>query len=190
MIRGNLKRVATFAMLLGAALFPVACGSDENGAANPGADDELDFALEELPEIDEEHRLLPHVVLDEDFAPEEGQTFSLQGRVKEIRHGLFSVQLVDDTKVDYNPAMREPWIYCCSPEEARENLINVRFVREGAETPVREGEYVEPSFRLVDLITVVGTFIEESDGTPIFLATGYVVDERPELGDHVQWPES
>lgn len=186
-------------MLFSVAFAPVACGGDKESTANGGNDasgestteEPVEFTLEELPEVDEEYHVLPHTVLDEAFEPVEGETYVLQGRVKHVRERLFAIELMDDSKVEYNPLMPEPWIYCCAdPSEVQANFINVRFVREGEEMPVRITAQTKPSFRFVDLISVVGTVTRSGDGTPVFLATGYVIDERPELGDHVEWPES
>jgi YHS domain-containing protein len=192
------------ALIAGTALIVAGCGNgggddtdtsgtDESG--KPGADDPnadlgtTPFKIASLPDVSEDRRLIPADLIG-GMKPEEGETYILTGRIRDVAKGLYSVTLID-TKMAYCAADHDcptPWDYCCVPsDDVAEHSIGVRFVREGEEKPAKVT--TKPEYRNLDLVQLVGTFKPLTDEKYVFLATGYTRLERPAVPDFTTWPD-
>jgi hypothetical protein len=129
----------------------------------------------------------------------DGDEVVVEGRVQNINKGYAMFTMYDpDLLYCGQPGTAEagrepmdgcltPWDYCCSdPDEVAAGNIPVE-MRDAKGAPVKADDI---GLRLLDLVRVKGKLEKTESGNFILVATsGWFRAERPEIGDHVHWPE-
>jgi hypothetical protein len=121
-----------------------------------------------------------------------GDEVAVYGRVADMAPGFAAFTLVDE-ELEYcgqssveDDHCTTPWDYCCIQNETRMAAsIPIEFRNEKGE-PV---ESKDLGVRPLDLVALKGTLEKtQSGGLMVVTKTGWFRRERPETGDHIEWP--
>ncbi len=129
----------------------------------------------------------------------DGDEVIVEGRVQDINKGYAMFTMYDrDLLFCGQPGTAEegkmgadgcatPWDYCCSdPDDVAAGNIPVE-LRDDTGAPIKAEDI---GLRLLDLVRVKGKLEKTESGNFILVATnGWHRAERPEISDHVHWPE-
>ncbi|MGB3969266.1 MAG: hypothetical protein WBO45_21200 [Planctomycetota bacterium] len=116
---------------------------------------------------------------------------AVSGRIANIVPGFAVLKLMDSSLPYCGEKNKEgncktPWDYCCESKDTQTSHSLLVEVRDANGKPIAGNV---GDLRLLDAITVAGRLTKDEHGNHVLLATGWHRDTRPELPDHVKWPQ-